>query len=148
MSIQPRGITQFVLIGLAVTAFFASAPTQSQDDPGAEAIALYDAGKYAQAQTILESLDGDDGLNGPLLYRLYFCQRQAKNPAARKTMLRAREALQAEVDSGNDLESTFYLANIHRNTGRLSEAAKVAQVATARVEAGEIDAPATDPNPT
>ena len=64
--------------------------------------------------------------DGTLLYRLYYCQLQTGRPEARQTLQRAQEALEAQLGEAPDLEVPFYLANVYRNSARLTEARRVA----------------------
>jgi len=126
---------------LLLAASFATA--RAADDSPARALDLYDQGEYELALPLLQQLDAAGEADGALLYRLYFCQRNAGDPAARETLDRARTLLQAEVAEATDLEPAFYLANALRNVGKLSDAGSVARAATDRVESGSIPEPAS-----
>jgi tetratricopeptide (TPR) repeat protein len=105
------------------------------------ALELYDKGRYNEALPLLEELDGEGLADGPLLYRLYYCQRRVKSPDARKTQERARLQLEGEVSDSADLEAPFYLANVYRNLGRLTDMRNVAIETTGRVERGDLPQP-------
>ena len=82
----------------------------------AEAVALYDAGKYAEARVLFERLDAMGNASGPLLYRLAFTLRRTGDTVAAGEMAqRAFETLETEFDRGGDLETAFYLSNAYRN---------------------------------
>jgi tetratricopeptide (TPR) repeat protein len=109
----------------------------------AEAIRLYEAGDYAGALAKIEQLDAEGSADGPMLYRLYFCQQAGRDARARDTLVRARERLEAEVATSTDLAVPFYLSNIYGNVGRLTDRKQVASQATARIESGELAEPET-----
>jgi len=110
-------------------------------DDREDAIALYDAGEYAEARPLLEKIDTDGRSDGRLLYRLYYCQNVTGDAKARTTLRRAVELL--ESDPAPDYESSFYLANAYRNSGKLTDMARVANAAIARVESGKIGEPSS-----
>jgi tetratricopeptide (TPR) repeat protein len=114
-----------------------------QQDRRASALTLYGEGKYEQALPLLQALDAAGAADGALLYRLYFCQRHAKDPAARTTQERARVQLEKEYADSPDLEAPFYLANVYRNVGRLADMRRVAAEAISRIENGSLPQPAT-----
>lgn len=127
---------------LCASALFAGAAFgEEKAEVRERALLLYDEGRYVEALPLLAHLDAEGKSDGPLLYRLYFCQRRANDPQARATLERARLQLESEVSSSPDLEAPFYLANAHRNVGRVSDARQVASAATARVESGELPLP-------
>jgi tetratricopeptide (TPR) repeat protein len=109
----------------------------------AEAIRLYEAGDYPGALVKIEQLDAEGLADGPMLYRLYFCQQARRDARARDTLDRAREQLEAEVATSTDLAVPFYLSNIYGNVGRLTDRGQVASRTTARIESGELAEPAT-----
>lgn len=129
------------LVALAAIGLSPAALTAEPQDANARAVALYDAGNYAEARVLLEQRVAAGASDGPTLYRLYFCQREAGDDAARTTLLAARAALEAELPAATRLEVPFYLANVYRNTARLADASRIAQEATARVEAGTLAQP-------
>lgn len=101
----------------------------------AEAISAYDAGDYPTACRILGDLDGKGGLDGPLLYRLFFCRSATGDPTgARQALNRAVEALESENVPGAGLEVPFYLANAYANLGRADDARRVADETMLRLE--------------
>ena len=107
-----------------------------------KAVALYDAGRYADALPILESLDAAGRADGPILYRLFICLNEAhRGDDARTALERAALKLQAENVEAKSLEAPFYLANAYRNLQRLSEVQPVAAQATAKVESGAFSQP-------
>jgi tetratricopeptide (TPR) repeat protein len=107
-----------------------------------KAVRLYDQGNYSEAQKALLEIDGAGALDGPLLYRLFFCEKAAGlNDEAGKTLDRARAALEAERGTSNSLEAAFYLANTYTNLGRAPEAREVARETTAKLESGRLAAP-------
>jgi len=126
---------------LLVVGLGTSASRAAEADAAARATALYDAGDYTAALPLLEELAASE-TNGPLLYRLFFCQRQLDRPEARQTMLRARTALEAELSGAPGIATPFYLANIYRNSGRLSDAVRVAAETTGKIESGALPKPA------
>lgn len=120
-------------------------PAAAEDDAPTlreQAFQLYDQGRYVDARPLLERLEAQGQVDGVLLYRLYYCQRIADDPAARPTLDRARGLLEQELGQASDLEIPFYLANAYRNAGRLTDARRVAAQATERVASGDLPAPA------
>jgi tetratricopeptide (TPR) repeat protein len=112
-------------------------PVQTAEpDLAGEALRLYEAGQYGEAQLLLERLDALGQADGPGLYRLYYCQRVANDPRSNDTLQRSRTTLEAEHSAGVSLEAAFYLANVYRNVGRLTDAGQIAEEATARLETG------------
>jgi tetratricopeptide (TPR) repeat protein len=108
------------------------------------AVRLYDQGAYEEARSNLEPLDAARALDGPLLYRLFFCEKAAGHADdARKVLDRAREALEAEVAAAPSLEASFYLANAYSNLGRAADAHEAAHQLTSKIESGAIPAPAS-----
>jgi len=129
---------------LVVLALIATLPglAEGADDtgsPAARAVALYDEGNYPGARKLLEEIDGAGEATGPLLYRLYYCQRATGDePASAATLLRAVERLEAESSETRDLEVPFYLASAYENLGRRAEARTAAAATLLRVESGEL----------
>jgi tetratricopeptide (TPR) repeat protein len=112
--------------------------------PSTDAVALYDAGKYAEARAALEALDAQGQLSGPLLYRLFFCRRAlGDEPAAKDALERARAALESEAGAAGSLEVPFYLANTYANLGLKEEARTVAVETSRKVAAGALPKPAS-----
>ena len=111
---------------------------------GADPVALYDAGKYAEARAALEALDAQGQLSGPLLYRLFFCRRVlGDEAAARDALERARAALEHENARAVGLEVPFYLANTYANLGLKDEARTVAVETARKVASGALPSPST-----
>ena len=107
-----------------------------------EAVGLYDRGSYREALTSLESLDHAGVIDGPSLYRLYFCQRAAgREDDAAQTLERARQTLESELPTASTLDVPFYLANAYSNLGRATEARDLARGVTAKIESGAMKAP-------
>jgi len=125
----------FALAGLALAA----------DDLGPvkeQAVRLYDQGKYGEAQKTLVDLDNARAHDGPLLYRLFFCEKAAgHDDSARKALERAQVTLEDELGASPSIEVAFYLANTYTNLGRAPDAKRVAQDATGKIESGAITAP-------
>ncbi len=112
----------------------AAAPVRDES-PAGRAVALYDDGKCAEARPILESLDAEGQLSGPLLYRLGYCHGIAGDaPKQRSLMERSLAKLQEEAASANNLEVSFFLANALSNLERRDEARAAAAEATGRLE--------------
>jgi tetratricopeptide (TPR) repeat protein len=123
-------------LGLGIT-LFAAAATPPAAPTATDAVRLYDQGRYEDARHALTALDAKGALNGPLLYRLYFCALVAHDgTAAQGALDRARQALEKENPTASSLEVPFYLANAYVNMGRPSEARDVAARATAKIETG------------
>jgi tetratricopeptide (TPR) repeat protein len=122
-----------------------AAAALAADQPGAvkeAAVRLYDQGRYEEARKALEELDGSRALDGPLLYRLFFCEKSAgRKDDAQKALERARVALETELASSTSLEAVFYLANTYANLGRAADAREAAQGMTAKIESGQVVAP-------
>src|SRR5262245_39958592 len=103
------------LYGLTILAAFAlgstAAAADDLDPVKAEAVSLYDRGRYEDARKTLENLDLARALDGPLLYRLFFCEKATGHADdARKTLDRARLALEKEITTSSSLEVAFYLS--------------------------------------
>ena len=130
---------------LALFALASAALAADDLDPVKEqAVRLYDQAKYAEALTTLEQLDIARAVDGPLLYRMFFCQRAAgHDDQARKTLERARLALEGEIAKSKSIEVPFYLANAYGNLGLTAEAKKTAEETTKRIEKRKIAAPKT-----
>jgi tetratricopeptide (TPR) repeat protein len=130
---------------MAILALASAAVTMAADDlepVKADAVRQYDEGNYSAALDTLHNLDLARALDGPLLYRLFFCEKTAGHEdEARKALERARQSLETEFDNGKSLEGAFYLANTYSNLGRAADARNVAQAATADIEAKRIAAP-------
>src|SRR5260221_2667480 len=108
----------------------------------ARAVGLYDRGNSEEARATLEQLDNARELDGPLLYRLFFCEKAAgHDDDARKALERARVALESEIASARSLEGSFYLANTYSNLGRAADARQVAHEMTAKIESGRVKTP-------
>jgi tetratricopeptide (TPR) repeat protein len=107
-----------------------------------EAVSLYDRGRYDDARKTLENLDLARALDGPLLYRLFFCEKVAGHAdEARKALDRARTALETEIASSASLEVAFYLANAYSNLGLPPLARQTAQGMTDKIESGHVAKP-------
>ena len=105
-------------------------------DPAAEAVRLYDLGRYDEAAPILQELEASGKADGAALYRLAFIRRRAGDTAGERALLeRAIEKLSVEAASATTLEPAFYLSNAYRNLNRATEARAAATAATARAEA-------------
>jgi tetratricopeptide (TPR) repeat protein len=130
-----------IALGIAV----AAAPAADDLAPVKEAaVRLYDQGAYEEARSSLEQLDAARVLDGPMLYRLYFCEKAAgRADDARKVLDRAKDMLESEVTKSSPLETSFYLANAYANLGRAQDAREAAHAMTARIESGKAPAPAT-----
>jgi tetratricopeptide (TPR) repeat protein len=130
-----------LIIALAAVCCIFPASSAEEKESEARALELYGQGRYGDALPLLEELDRKGLADGPLLYRLYYCQRRLKAPDARQTQERARLQLESELGDATDLETPFYLANVYRNIGRLSDMRRVALEATGRVESGDLPRP-------
>jgi tetratricopeptide (TPR) repeat protein len=133
---------------LATIAFLlATGTAPAAGDSGASkeaAVRLYDRGVYVEAQAMLVELDKAGALDGPLLYRLFFCEKAAGQDDESKAVLeRARVALEAETAASASLEGSFYLANTYSNLGRSGDAHKVAREMTDRIESKKTAVPTT-----
>jgi tetratricopeptide (TPR) repeat protein len=112
------------------------------DNVKEQAVSLYDRGRYEDARKTLEELDRAHALDGPLLYRLYFCEKAAgRTDDARKALDRARAALESEVGSSASLEVAFYLANTYSNLGLSADARNAAKAMTDKIESKHAPAP-------
>ncbi len=109
-----------------------------------QAVRLYDRGAYEEARAALHDLDTEGGLDGPLLYRLFFCEKATgHDDEAKKALARAKDRLESDETKSPSLEGTFYLANAYSNLGRSGDASRVAHDMTSKIEAGTIAAPTT-----
>ncbi len=131
------------LLGTSVALALGLLATPASAELRAEALSHYHQGRFAQAGALLEQIDARGEADGPLLYRLAFCQRKAGDPRSAKTQERAREALENALSSATDLATPFYLANTYNNIGREEDARRIAAEATAGVEQGDLTSPAT-----
>jgi hypothetical protein len=141
----PPSVRTWLAAAATLIILLCAGPAGADDDAQdlrSSAFELYDQGRYAEARPLLERLAGDDSVDGVLLYRLYYCQRVANDPAARNTLERTRVLLEQELDTAPGLEIPFYLANAYRNAGRVTDARVVAKRTTDRVESGDLAAPA------
>jgi len=106
-----------------------------------QAAKLYDEGSYSAARTLLEEIDSTGESSGPLLYRLYYCQRATGDAElSAETLGRAVERLELESAQGGSLEVAFYLASAFENVGRRDEARQLTKATLRRVENGEFEA--------
>ena len=132
-------------IRASLAVLVAAAIAHAADDlsPAKEgAIRLYDRGVYAEAQAALLALDKAGALDGPLLYRLFFCEKAAGQDVESKAVLeRARIALESETATSPSLEGAFYLANTYSNLGRAADAHRVATEMTDRLESKKVPLP-------
>ena len=132
-------------ISSALAVFAVAAVVLAADDlaPVKEtAVRLYDQGNYDEARKTLENLDNARVLDGPLLYRLFFCEKATgHDDSARKAIDRARAALEDELAASTSLEVAFYLANTYTNLGRAPDAKQVAHDATGKIESGALTPP-------
>lgn len=126
---------------LAVALLLPAAAARADDGTRARAVALYDEARYAEARGLIEALDAAGQADGAMLYRLYYCQRLADDPAAQATLQRARARLEEESPSSPSLEAPFYLANTYRNIAKLTDMRRVAEQTVRRVEQGELPEP-------
>jgi tetratricopeptide (TPR) repeat protein len=132
-----------VVLASSLALVLALSPTPATADLTADAVSAYDRGQYREAAVLLEQIDAAGDADGPLLYRLAYCQRQSADARAGKTQDRAREALEIALGSATDLEFPFYLANTYDNLGRKEDALRIAAEATAGVEQGDMTRPST-----
>jgi hypothetical protein len=102
---------------------------------------LYEAEKYAQARPLLEGLAARGEADGPMLYRLAFTLRDARDPGDRAAFERAAARLQEEAAGSARLEPAFYLSNAYRNLDRPADSRAAAAAATRRVESGAMPEP-------
>jgi len=131
----PATLTVFAVAALALAADDL-APVKE------EAVRLYDQGIYDEALKTLQNLDIARALDGPLLYRLFFCEKATgHDDEARKALDRARSALETEIVSSQSLEVAFYLANTYSNLGRSADSRQVASDWTAKIDSGRAAAP-------
>jgi tetratricopeptide (TPR) repeat protein len=108
------------------------------------AVRLYDEGRYEEAKVDLEGLDAAGAADGPLLYRLFFCERAVGHEAeALKALGRAQQALEKEIVASRTIDVPFYLANAYSNLGKAAEAQAVAREAIAKLDKGTYAAPKT-----
>ena len=132
-----------VIVALLVAAAPAEADTPGS--PAARAIALYDAGDYAAALSLLEQLDASGLADGPALYRLAFARaRTGDREGGTEAQQRAVVALESEYAADGDLEVAFYLSNAYRNLGRTGDSRRIAAETTTQVESGTL-VPSDDP---
>jgi tetratricopeptide (TPR) repeat protein len=128
-----------------IALLLATGTAPAAGDSGASkeaAVRLYDRGVYVEAQAMLVELDKAGALDGPLLYRLFFCEKAAGQDGESKAVLeRARVALEAETAASPSLEGSFYLANAYSNLGRSGDAHKVAREMTDRIESKKTPVP-------
>ena len=141
---MPLGIAALAGTIALLAAPKSAAPAESLDPVVVEAIRFYDQGNYEDAKRDLEGLDAAGLVSGPLLYRLFFCQRATGNEdAAQAALQRAAKALEAEISQAKTLETSFYLANAYANLNRSAEAGNVARAAIESVESKRLKTPDT-----
>ncbi|HEX5045309.1 MAG TPA: hypothetical protein VFV75_20610 [Candidatus Polarisedimenticolaceae bacterium] len=109
--------------------------------PAQEALRLYEAEKYAEARPLLEGLAARGEADGPMLYRLAFTLRNARDPGDRAAFERAAAKLQEEAAGSARLEPAFYLSNAYRNLDRPADSRAAAAAAAQRVESGAMPEP-------
>lgn len=135
-----RGVRLATFAALAVAT--AAVATGDLGRVKEQAVSLYDRGRYDDARKTLEELDLARALDGPLLYRLYFCEKAAgRKDDAQKALDRARAALESEVASSGSLEVAFYLANTYSNLGLSTDARNAAKGMTDKIESKRAPAP-------
>ena len=122
------------VLGALLAIALAWSPTPATADLRDEALALYDQGRFGEAAVLLQQIDAAGDADGPLLYRLAYCQRASSDPRSGQTQDRAREALEIALSSAREIEIPFYLANTYDNLGREEDARRIAAEATAGVE--------------
>ncbi len=132
-----------VVLASSLALVLALSPTPATADLTADAVSAYDQGQYREAAVLLEQIDAAGDADGPLLYRLAYCQRKSGDARSGKTQDRALEALENALSSATDLEIPFYLANTYENLGRKEDARRIAAEATAGVEQGDLTRPTT-----
>jgi tetratricopeptide (TPR) repeat protein len=133
------------MIPSAVIAFGVAVSGLVAEDLGPvkeRAVREYDRGNYEEARKTLVELDAAHALDGPLLYRLFFCEKATgHDEEARRALERARTTLEGELGASPSLEVAFYLANTYTNLGRATDARQVAQEMAAKIESGGSPAP-------
>lgn len=126
---------------LVLTAAIPCGQLLADEATAKQAVEHYDAARYAEARLLLEQLDSAGEAPGPLLYRLFYCQRATGDgPLSTQTLRRAVEQLEQEMTESTSLETGFYLATGYENLDRKDKAREVAATVLARVEAGELTA--------
>lgn len=132
-------------IPATMAVFTVAALALAADDLGPvkdKAVRLYDQGIYDDARKTLQDLDNARVLDGPLLYRLFFCEKATGHADdAGRALERARVALESEIVLSSSLEVPFYLANTYSNLGRAADAQRIAREMTAKIESGRSAGP-------
>jgi hypothetical protein len=131
-------LSAVLLVSLLGAAPAAAAPPAS---PSQEALRLYEAEQYDKARPLLEELAARGEADGPLLYRLAFTLRMARDPGDRAAFERAAAKLKEETVASTRLEPAFYLSNAYRNLDRKDDSRAAAAAATARIESGAMPEP-------
>lgn len=130
------------LVAVTLSLFFVQLTGCAGGRSQSQAMKLYDEGRYTEARALLEELDAEGEATGSELYRLFYCQQSdGDGETSQKTLQRAMERLEREVEAADDLEVPFYLVNAYQNVGRADDAKRVAAQALARVESGELRKP-------
>lgn len=138
---DPRHLRRLVVAVAVVLPALAGA-AGAAESPAAKAVTLYDDGRYAEARVALEALDAEGRMNGPLLYRLYYCQSYGgDNERSRATLERALEKLEYESTAMPSLETAFYLVNTYASLSRPDDARGVAADAVGKLESAAWPAP-------
>jgi tetratricopeptide (TPR) repeat protein len=132
-----------LLLALTVLAILPCLAQDTSEPTAAQAIELYDAGRYAEAGRLLELMDARGELDGSLLYRLYYCQQHANDPRSGETLARSIAPLERDAAAADDLEAAFYLINAYSSLGRREEARTMARQVTQRIESGAVLEPAS-----
>jgi tetratricopeptide (TPR) repeat protein len=132
---------RFQLYAALMLVLVSAGSAVADEDRKARAVELYDAGRYKEARSLLEALDGENQANGALLYRLYYCQRATGDgKLGTETLRRAVDALQREMETTVELEAGFYLAAGYESLGQRQEGLAVVETVLQRVEQGQLEA--------
>ena len=110
--------------------------------PRRQAVELFESGDYAAALPLLEQAVAD-APDGPTLYRLYFAQARTRASGALDTMGRARDRLEAELEGSRGVQVPYFLAELYRASGKLSDAKRVAEQAASGIDGGTLPPPSS-----
>lgn len=139
--LRPLACT-WIVLSAGLAAPLGLAADDDLESRRAKAREAYADGRFEEALGLISAIDAQGGADGPLLYRLAYCQRTAGlTQESTKTEQRARTALEAELPGATTIEVPFYLANTYQNLSLGERLRSLAAETTDRVAQGQIAEP-------